>query len=336
MPSALLLPLLTCSAVLLLSGLAKLRDAGAVDAAFGSMGVPAPFDAVWVRRLLPWAEVGLGLWLLVATGPALVVVAVLVLGLFLTYLGLVLRALRSPEPVDCGCFGAVGESRVTAVTAWRNGLLVLAAALTLVAGLREVSVLGDLRVPGVWAWLVAAALTVAVAVLVTHRSVGATSATTDDDEYVRHPIPRAQVLDAAGTLLLVEQEARRTAHLLVFLNPGCGPCRSIGPDLGGWREALGPAVTVRAVLRGAPHTAGAFPYLEDAWFDPHGVARDAFGVGAPSAVLLGADGALAGGPVHGEADVRSFVDEVAEHLREAQAEGPDREAAELEPVSDDR
>ncbi len=335
MPSALLLPLLTCSAVLLLSGVAKLRDAGAVDAAFGSMGVPAPFDAAWVRRLLPWAEVGLGLWLLVATGPALVVVAGLVLGLFLAYLGLVLRALRSPAPVDCGCFGAVGESRVTAVTAWRNGLLVLAAALTLVAGFREVSVLGDLGVPGVWAWLVAAALTVAVAVLVTHRSDGTASAATDD-EYVRHPIPRAQVLDAGGSLLLVEHEARRAAHLLVFLNPGCGPCQSIGPDLGSWREALGPTVAVRAVVRGAPHTASAFPYLEDAWFDPHGVAREAFGVGAPSAVLLGADGALAGGPVHGEADVRSFVDEVAEHLREAQAEIRDGQVAELEPVSDDR
>jgi thiol-disulfide isomerase/thioredoxin len=339
MPSALLLPLLTCSAVLLLGGVAKLRDTGSVDAAFTSLRVPALVDGPWVRRLLPWAEVALGLWLLVATGPALVVVAFLVLVLFLCYLGLVVRALRSPEPADCGCFGAVGDSRVTAVTAWRNGLLVLAAVLTLVGGFREVSVLADLRVGEVWAWVAAAALSVAVAVLVTHRSAGSPvdgPAGGTDDEYVRHPIPRAQVQDGAGTLLLLEHEARRAAHLLVFLNPGCGPCQSIGPDLDAWDEELAPAVVVRAVVRAAPQTAPAFPYLARPWFDPHGAARDAFGVGAPGAVLLGADGALAGGPVHGEAEVRSFVAEVAAHLREAYEAPPSPEDATLEPVTDDR
>ncbi len=348
MPSALLLPLLTCSAVLILSGLAKLRDAGGVDRAFGSMRVPAPLDAPWVRRTLPWAEVALGLWLLVAAGPALVVVAVLVLVLFLAYLGLVLRALRAPEPADCGCFGAVGDSRVTAVTAWRNGLLVLAAALTLVAGARDVSLLGDLATPGVWAWLVAAALSAAVAVLVTHRAAADSAAgstlpddATEGDEYVRHPIPRAQVLDDAGDLLLLHLEARRAAHLVVFLNPGCGPCQSIGPDLEGWGRDLAPAVVVRAVVRGTPAAAAAFPYLHGAWFDPHGLAREAFGVGAPSAVLLGADGDLAGGPVAGEDAVREFVAEVADHLREAREAHPapdGSEAAEpgLESVSDDR
>ncbi len=334
MPSALLLPLLTCSAVLLLSGVAKLRDPGGVDLAFGSMRVPAPLGAARVRRLLPWAEVALGLWLLVATGPALVVVAVLVLGVFLLYLGLVLRALRAPEPADCGCFGAIGDDRVTSVTAWRNALLVLAAALALVAGVRDVSVLGDLRAG--WAWVVTAALAVAVAVLVAHRSpedvaggpapVGPAG---DDEEYARHPIPRAQVLDASGNLLLLDHEARRAAHLLVFLTPGCGPCQSIGPDLARWRDELAPFVAVRAVVQGTPAAVTALPYLEGAWFDPYGLAREAFGTGNPGAVLLGADGALAGGPVQGEEDVRAFVAEVAEHLREAATER-------LEPVSDDR
>lgn len=44
MPSALLLPLLTCSAVLLLSGVAKLRDPSSTNRAFASLGVPAPLD----------------------------------------------------------------------------------------------------------------------------------------------------------------------------------------------------------------------------------------------------------------------------------------------------
>ncbi len=365
MPSALLLPLLTCSAVLLLSGVGKLRDPAGVDAAFGSMRVPAPLDAAWARRALPWGEVALGLWLLLATGVALVLVAVAVLALFLAYLVLVTRALRAPAPADCGCFGAIGDSRVTPVTVWRNGLLVLAATLTVVAGLRDVSVLSDARLEGVWAWLIAAFLAVAVAVLVAWRPAAAHAGeasgpgraagtgpapgtTGPDGEYLRTPIPRAQVLTESGEVVLVGQAASRAAHLLVFLSPGCGPCQSIGPDLAGWRSDLQPVV-LKAVVTSSPDVVHALPYLAGGWFDVHGITREAFGISTPGAVLLGADGALAGGPVMGEAAVREFVAEVSEHLRQAREEAdggpaddapagdePVRPPGRLEPVSDDR
>ena len=70
------------------------------------------------------------------------------------------------------------------------------------------------------------------------------------------------------------------------------------------------------------------PYLAGhAWFDPYGIARTAFGVATPAAVLLGTDGMLAGGPVQGEDDVRAFVAEVAEHLSEAlEDRGPEGSA----------
>ena len=51
----------------------------------------------------------------------------LTLLLFVAYLVLVARAVRRPEPVDCGCFGALGDSQVTRVTVWRNAALVVAA-----------------------------------------------------------------------------------------------------------------------------------------------------------------------------------------------------------------
>lgn len=350
MPSALLLPLLTCSAVLVVSGVAKLRDAATVDTAFTSMRVPAPLDAPWLRRLLPWVELALGLWLLVAAGAALVLVGFLVLVLFLGYLVLVVRALLGPEPADCGCFGAIGESRVTAVTAWRNALLVLAAALTVVGGFRDVSVLSDVRVDGVWAWLVAAGLAVAVAVLVTWRTddEGRTTATEgsgltavdEEGDYVRTPIPRAQVVTEDGTVLLVGHQVVRGAHLLVFLSPGCGPCERLGPLLAGWQDRLAPVV-VRAVVIGTPAVVGSLPYLANhAWFDPHGITRDAFGVSTPAAVLLGTDGELAGGPVVGEEAVLEFVEDLSEHLRQARDDAASQEpgatTGELESVSDDR
>ena len=158
MPSALLLPVLTCAVVLLVSGVAKLRAPATVDAAFTSLRVPRVVDTPVVRRLVPWLEVALGAWLLLATGPALVVVALLTLALFVAYLVLVVRALRGPEPVDCGCFGAIGDSRVTRVTVWRNVALVLSSALAVAAGLRGAGLLPALLDDTeVWAWVAAAA-----------------------------------------------------------------------------------------------------------------------------------------------------------------------------------
>ena len=120
----------------------------------------------------PWVEVALGAWLLLATGAALVVVATLTLVLFVAYLVLVVRAVRRPEPVDCGCFGALGDSRVTRVTVWRNAALVLSALLAVLAGppraRRLIVAAGRRGRPS--PWLAMTALAVAVAVLVTYRS----------------------------------------------------------------------------------------------------------------------------------------------------------------------
>lgn len=327
MPSALLLPVLTCVVVLVISGVAKLRAPDGVDAAFTALDVPAALDTPWVRRLFPWVEIALGVWLVLATGTALVVVALLTLGLFLAYLVLVARAARRPEPVECGCFGGLGDGEVTAVTVWRNAALVLSAALAVLAGVRGGGVLPALvDDSGVWAWVAASALTAAVAVLVAYRPRSASldehqpsEAHLDaDGEYVGGPAPSAQVLTEDGELVLLARETRTAAHLLVFLSPGCGRCAGIVPLIPAWSEELAP-VTVRAVLTAPPSVlqTSAEHLRGLAWFDPHSITRQAFGVGTPAAVLLGTDGQLAGGPVNGDDEVRAFVAEVAAHLRDA-------------------
>jgi Methylamine utilisation protein MauE len=322
MPSALLLPVLTCAVVLLVSGVAKLRAPETVDAAFTSLEVPAVLDTTFVRRLSPWVEVALGAWLLLATGPALVVVATLTLLLFVGYLVLVALAVRRPEPVDCGCFGALGDSQVTRVTVWRNAALVLTAALAVVAGFQGVGLIGAVGDGETLPWIATAALTAAVAVLVAYRAPSESAADGGlrldvDGNYDRQQTPRAAVLTQEGTLVLLGMETTRSAHLLVFLSPGCGPCERLGPDLATWEEQLRP-VTVRAVVTATPAIAESHTYFAGrAYYDPFGITRAAFGVTTPAAVLLGTDGMLAGGPVMGEDDVRSFVAEVTEHLHEA-------------------
>jgi hypothetical protein len=342
MPSALLLPVLTCAVVLLVSGVAKLRAPETVDAAFTSLDVPKALDTAFVRRLSPWVEVALGAWLLLATGSALVVVATLTLVLFVAYLVLVARAVGRPEPVDCGCFGALGDSTVTRVTVWRNGALVLCALLAVVAGLQGVGLIGAVVTGDALPWIAMAALTAAVAVLVAYRAPTPASAATDagprldaDGNYERRQTPQAAMLTQEGRLVLLSYETARAAHLLVFLNPGCGPCGRIGPDLGEWAELLAPVV-VRAVVTAQPESVAAMPYLAGhAWYDPFSIARAAFGVSTPAAVLLGTDGMLAGGPVQGEDDIRAFVAEAAEHLREA-LEAAEPAVPEPEGVSDAR
>jgi methylamine utilization protein MauE len=316
MPGPFALPLLSCAAVLVVSGVAKLRSPGSLERAMESLRVTGPLAGRPVRVLLPWAEVALGVALLVTTGPVLVVVGALVLVLFAAYLAVVAPAVRRPEPADCGCFGALGDTRVTNATVVRNVLLVVAAAATVVGATRGGG-LPDLGEGPVAGWLLGAALAAAVAVAVTWRPAGgpvrdaAGVPGAEDDEYVREQVPdAAQVLTADRRLLVLVDEALSAARLLVFLRPGCAPCGRLGPQVAGWREALAP-VDVRAVVIGDPEVLGALPYLDDTtWFDPHAVALDLLGQGSPSAVLLGTDGLLAGGPVRGEEAVTAFVDEV--------------------------
>ncbi|HET6967852.1 MAG TPA: thioredoxin family protein [Ornithinibacter sp.] len=334
MPSALLLPVLTCAAVLIVSGAAKLRDPESVDRAFTSLGVPTSLGAPAVRRVLPWAEVALGTWLLLATGPALVVVALLTLGLFVAYLVLVSLAVRRPEPVDCGCFGALGDDRVTRVTVWRNALLVLTALLAVLAGLLGHGVISMLAEGSAWIWLAMTLLMGAVAVLVTHRSssspvatgahggVGSAVAEVDENgDYVRQDTPVVAFLDEEGSLFPLYDQTRRAAHLLVFLSPACGPCQRIAPQVAGWAEDLAP-IRVKGVVVGEPATLEAIlPTLRGhAWFDPYSIGRKAFGLSTPGAVLVGTDGMLAGGPALGEQDIVDFVAEIREHIRGAAVE----------------
>ena len=53
------------------------------------------------------------------------------------------------------------------------------------------------------------------------------------------------------------------------------------------------------------------------WFDVEQGATETFAKGRPSAVLLGADGALAGGPVAGANAVVTFVEEIVAELSAA-------------------
>jgi hypothetical protein len=312
---------LTCGVVLLISGAMKVGKPAATRDAFISMGLPRALRSEALVTTLPYAELTLGVLLLVTWSWPLAVVAAVATALFAAYWILVLRVLRLGEEVDCGCFGALGDDRVSGTTLARNSLLVALAALATAfgaAGSGVLPALGDFETADWW-WLALTAAVAATAVLV--AGLRRPEAVIDDDElldYDRVPIPFAMLEDAAGTRTTLRQLAGQRPQLLVFLSSSCWACESVAARLPDWDSRLGP-VEVSTVftepLESIPETMR--PVGVSAWFDVGQGATETFADGRPSAVLLGADGALAGGPVAGADAVTTFVEDIVAELAAA-------------------
>src|SRR6478672_7407300 len=100
-PVAAVVIVLTLTAVLLTSGVAKLRDTRAVQDAFVALRVPSVIPAGPSAAALPWVEIALAALLLVSPAAIAWLPAAAVLLLMLAYTALIARALRFDEPVSC-------------------------------------------------------------------------------------------------------------------------------------------------------------------------------------------------------------------------------------------
>lgn len=314
-PTASLLVLLTLAVVLAVSAVTKLRDPLAVEDAFVSLRVPSVVPRRAASRALPWTEGALAALLLLSSSALLVVVTALVALLMAVYTWLVTRALTFDEPVDCACFGSLGSHAVDRVTLARNILLLGlsgAAVWIAVAGGSAWTAASDLR-GGDWWALVAALAAVAVAVTIL-RTPGGSAAPAGEPEldYERTPIPYGVLTMPDGTSSTLVELAATQARLLVVLKEHCGACVRTAEKLDAWAEQLAPAVGLIAV-HGEPGLDLPHAPALTAVEPDHNVRR-IFSVGAPGAVLLGADGLMAGGPVAGAGDVERFVADVLDEL----------------------
>lgn len=315
-PVAALVVVLTLAAVLVTSGLAKLRDRRATRDAFDALRVPAVVPADVAATALPWAEVALAVLLLSAPSGWLVPVALAVVAWMLTSTWLIARALGFDEPVSCSCFGTLGRHEIDRTTLGRNVLLAALAAVAAwfaVDGGSVPGALGGLEDSDVWT-LLAVAAAAGVSVLVVGGPSRPAAPESDEPElldYERQPIPYG-VLDLAdGRSATLAELASSQARLLVVLNPSCGPCDRIAALLDGWAASLEPAVGIVAIypLEHVP-SEGLGHAAELAAVEPELNVRRVFDVGTPAAVLVGADGLLAGGPVAGEDAIADFVEAV--------------------------
>ncbi|GGF51562.1 hypothetical protein GCM10011519_26950 [Marmoricola endophyticus] len=306
MTDAVLLAPLALAVSLAVAGVAKLRDPVGSAIAFEDLGVPAALSGPRAVLALPWVEIVLAVGLVALPAPWTLVAAVPATLLLVVYVGLVLRVLRAGEEVSCQCFGGIGDGAVDSRALARNVLLLLAGLLGVVDAASGGSVVG--RVPDLggegWAWLVGGVLLALLAALV----VGSSRATAEE----RAGIPYLTVHTEDGESTSLPELASLRPVLLVLLSTSCSHCERVSAQVADWPAML-PEVAVHVVGAGAD----ADPRWPAVLRDPEEQIARVLGMGRPSAVLLGADALVAGGPVTGAGDVLRLASDVRARLDEA-------------------
>ena len=326
---------LVLAAVLIASAVAKFRTPDSL-AGWQELGVPAVVSREWVRRVHPWAELLLGVALAVLGGWLGFLAALVAVALMVAYTILVARVLSRSESTSCACFGA--RKRVTRVTVVRNVWLTILAVAT-AAVIWTTPLFGGALAAGIpqFAWVVALAVAAVTTALVlwpddaaaetntTAAAPIATSGSPDDDDldYIRTRTPAVPVTQAEGTVVNLRTLAARKPILLLAVSSMWGACETVVAKRAEWRELL-PEVDVRLLL--------AEPADRSLWterdepqslHDVEDYVAGSIGYhGTPTAVLLGADGMLAAGPVTGDLGVARLVDDIYESLH---GERPRRE-----------
>jgi hypothetical protein len=313
---------LILAAVFVASALGKLRDRPRAALAFDALKVPRLFAQLWMRTAHPWVELLLALCLVVTSGGVAVLTATITTGLAVAYLVLVVRAVQRPEPTDCACFGSIASEQVSGWTVFRNVWLLGLSGVCVWAALGGRSPLQWAAGAGSDAWWLAALVAAAVMTALIVYPSGSEPATSgknstgdvEIEDYVRTEIPHVPVKLPDGTVLSLRELASSRPQLILAVSASCSSCQSTREATPQWRERL-PEVDVHLMYPVEAHPSAATPSEPQNLYDPKRYAYEALKFrGTPSAVLLGADGMLAGGPVAGHGAISAFVADVEAEL----------------------
>jgi len=348
LPSAFGLAPLLLAVTLLWSAAFKFADRESTRSAIRQLRLPRALAGSAFAIALPAAEIALAAGLLAPWADAYLVSACAAALLFAAYLAVIARALTFDPRPRCGCFGRMGNSQVSPVTLARNIVLVAVALGALAVGLGGRTAWSTLEQGGAdsgW-WVLAAAVASCLAALIVSRPAesaaaaptgpaertaidegesGAADEGADPEDYIRTRIPRATLQADDGSLCSLRELASERAQVLVAVNCTCGPTVRAADRLKAW-QAMAPAVDVRFVSTVNPPAIRRIAQVDEILYDHDEAAWHALRIDAsPAAVLLGADGELAGGPVHGLDEIEQFMAAIAAALadpgREADARG---------------
>ena len=342
MTSALLIARVLLAAIFLIAGLAKLADLAGSQQALRDFGVPAwlanPFGVllpltelvVVIALLLPlsawWGSLG----------------ALLLLLLFVAGIGYNLARGRQPE---CHCFGQVHSAPAGWPTLIRNLALAAIAAVVVsfgrstpqlgvldwmapLSGLQGVEVLGGVLVLLLLlgeSWVLLQILKQQGRLLLRIEALetlqaGASLAEPTLSEgtaglAVGTAAPSFTLPTLSGeTLSLTALRALGKPVLVLFSDPGCGPCNTLLPEIGQWQRDYANKLVVALLSRGTVEAnrpkAGEHGLRHILLQTDREVAEAYHAAGTPSAVLVRRDGTIGSALAQGGEAIRQLVTRV--------------------------
>jgi thiol-disulfide isomerase/thioredoxin len=339
MDAALLIARLVLGGVFSLAGVAKLSDLQGSRRAIIDFGVPKAIAAP-LGLLLPLAELTVAATLLPASTAWWGAVGALAL-LSVFVMGITYNLARGRKP-ECHCFGQLHSAPAGWKTLARNGVLAAIAGFVLWAGYyggagpSAISWLGALStaqllalvggvlvlalLAGQW-WFLVHLLRQNGRLLVRLEAVEASLAT--DDSVVGpsqngSPLHQAEGLPVGSvapqfrlsglygeSLTLDALRSSGKPLMMLFTDPGCGPCNALLPEVGRWQEEHAHELTLALVSRGEVEenkTKAQEHALKNVLLQNDWEVSDSYEVrGTPSAVLISPDGKVAS-PVAGGAE----------------------------------
>jgi peroxiredoxin len=313
------------AAVFAVAGAAKLADLQGSRRAAAGFGV-APALVTPVGTLLPLVELTVAALLLPARTAAWGAIgAAALLAAFSAAIG---RSIARGEAPDCHCFGQLHSEPAGWPTLGRNLALAAAAVFVVGAGWNDpgtsaVAWLG--RLHGAAIGTAAVGGIAAVAALACAYLLGVTRRLTlrldrlERDEPV-HGLARGAAAptfvlrDLAGEKhKLKELLAPGKPVLLVFVEPSCGPCAALLPEVGRWQLLHTESLTVVLVSLGKPEEIRekVDPFAQGLLLrDARRKAYRAYDAGGtPSAVLLTPEGRIDSATVGGARQIHGLVEE---------------------------
>lgn len=337
---------LVLAGVFAIAGAAKLADRAGSRQALVSFGMPKSLVGP-LGTALPIVELSIAVLLLLPNVGWIGVLGALVLLVVFTG-AIAFQLLRGRAP-DCHCFGQLVASRVGPATLVRNGALAALAAFAASRGIQEntMNPLAWLVDAGSSGWLALVALLIAAAegvgLVLLLQQHGRMLLRLDAlemraDGQADQPIDVKQVPteglavgeQAPGfalsglygeTLTLDALRARGKPVVLLFSDPGCGPCNALLPEIGQWQQAREGAMTLAVISRGS---------AEDnrAKVTDHGLRHvllqrdrevsESYRItGTPAAVIVGSNGVIGSPVAPGAEAIRALIDGIG-----AEASGP--------------
>jgi peroxiredoxin len=286
MSTLLFIAQLLLTAVFLIAGLAKLVDRVGSHQVLVDFGVPSAL-ARPLGLLLPLGEVAIAAALIpVPTAWWGALGALTLLLIFMAGISANLARGRTP---DCHCFGQLHSAPAGWRTLARNGMLALIAGFVVwqgpqYASLSAVRWVGELTA----AQLVGSILAIVVLGLLAAEgwyllhllgqqgrlllriealearllAVGVPTLSTPGESISGLPIstraPAFQLPTLDGGMVTLDAlRAAGRPVMLVFLDPGCGPCAALLPDLARWQHDHGNRLTIALISRETPAAYGA-------------------------------------------------------------------------------